>query len=66
MQSYIKYKKQYDKKTKASSLPEKDYCYILQPEADHQGSKILFGDFGWIGTYVIKKVLPIKKTYSAT
>ena len=38
MQSYIKYKKYYDKKAKASPLKEKDYCFILQPKADHQGS----------------------------
>ena len=29
-QSYIKYKKYYDKKAKASPLKEKDYCFILQ------------------------------------
>ena len=39
MQSYIKYKRYYDKKAKASPLKEKDYCFILQPKADHQGSK---------------------------
>ena len=37
MQSYIKHKKYYDKKAKASPLKEKDYCFILQPKADHQG-----------------------------
>ena len=45
MQSYIKYKRYYDKKAKASPLKEKDYCFILQPKADHQGSKIPFRDF---------------------
>ena len=30
MQSYIRYIKYYDEKTKASSIQEKDYCYILQ------------------------------------
>ena len=39
MQSYIKYKRYYDKKAKASPLEEKDYCFILQPKADHQGQK---------------------------
>ena len=58
MQSYIKYKRFYDKKTKASPLKEKDYCYILQPKADHQGSKIPFRDFRWIGPYIVEKVLP--------
>ena len=42
MQSYIKYKKYYDKKAKASPMEEKDYCFILEPKADHHGSKIPF------------------------
>ena len=58
MQSYIKYKRSYDKKAKASPLKEKDYCFILQPKADHQGSKIPFRDFQWIGPYIVEKVLP--------
>ena len=58
MQSYIKYKRYYDKKAKASPLKEKDYCFILQPKADHQGSKIPFRDFRWIGPYLVEKVLP--------
>ena len=58
MQSYIKYKRYYDKKAKASPLKEKDYCFILQPKADHQGSKIPFLDFRWIGLYIVEKVLP--------
>ena len=45
MQSYIKYKRYYDKKAKASHLKEKDNCFILQPKADKQGSKIPFRDF---------------------
>ena len=58
MQSYIKYKRYYDKKAKASPLKEKDYCSILQPKADHQGSKTPFRDFRWIGPYLVEKVLP--------
>ena len=58
MQSYIKYKKYYDKKAKASPLKEKDYCFIIQPKADHQGSKIPFRDFRWLGPYLVEKVLP--------
>ena len=58
MQSYIKYKRYYDKKAKASLLKEKDYCFILQPKEDHQGSKIPFRDFRWIGPYLVEKVLP--------
>ena len=31
---------------------------MLQPKADHQGSKIPFTDFCWIGPYIYGKVLP--------
>ena len=58
MQAYIKYKAYYDKKANASKLKETDFVYILQPKADHQGSKILFTEFRWIGPYFIEKVLP--------
>ena len=58
MQSYIKYKKYYDKKAKASPLKEKDYCFLLQPKTDHQRSEIPFRDFRWIGPYFVEKVLP--------
>ena len=58
MQAYIKYKAYYDKKANASKLKEGDYVYILQPKADHQGSKIPFTEFRWIGPYFIEKVLP--------
>ena len=61
MQSYIKYKRYYDKKAKASPLKEMDYCFILQPKADHQGSKIPFRDFRWTGPYLVEKVLPNNK-----
>ena len=39
MQSYLKYKEYYDRKAKAAPLKQNDYCFILQPIADHQGSK---------------------------
>ena len=58
MQAYINYKAYYDKKANASKFKEADYRYILQPEADYQGSKIPFTDFRWIGPYIIEKVLP--------
>ena len=58
MQAYIKYKAYYDKKANASKLKEADYVYILQPKADHQGSKIPFTEFRWIGPYIIEKVIP--------
>ena len=58
MRAYIKYKAYYDKKTNASKLKEADYVYILQPKADHQGSKIPFTEFRWVGPYIIEKPLP--------
>ena len=60
MQAYIKYKAFYDRKANASKLKQSDYVYILQPKADHQGSKILVTDFRWIGPYIVEKVLPNK------
>ena len=56
MQAYIKYKAYHDKKTNASKLKQSDY--VLQPKADHQGSKIRFTVFRWIGPYIITKALP--------
>ena len=58
MQAYIKYKTYYDKKASASKLKEADYVYLLQPKADHQGSKIPFTEFRWMGPYIVEKVLP--------
>ena len=60
MQAYIKYKAYYDRKANASKLKQADYVFILQPQADHQGSKITFTDFRWIGPNIIQKVLPNK------
>ena len=61
MQAYIKYKAYYDWKAKASKLKRADYVFILQPKADHEGSKIPLTDFRWIGPYIIEKVLPNNK-----
>ena len=61
MQAYIKYKTYYDKKANASQPKEADYVYILQLKADHQGSKIPFTEFRWIGPHNIKNVLPKNK-----
>ena len=60
MQAYFKYKAYYDKKAKASKLKQTNYVLILQPKADHQGSKIPVTDFRRIGPYIIEKVLPNK------
>ena len=58
MQAYVKDKACYDRKANASTLKKTVYVFILQPKADHQGSKIPFTDFRWIGPYIIEKVLP--------
>ena len=58
MQSYLKYKAYYDSKAKASPLETTDYCYILNPKADTQGTKIPFREFRWQGPYKVEKVLP--------
>ena len=58
MQAYIKCKAYYDRKANVSKLKQADHVFILQPKADHQGSKVPFTDFRWIGPYIIEKVLP--------
>ena len=55
MQAYIKYKSYFDEKANASKLKEADYLYILQPKADHQGSKIPFTEIRCKGPYIIEK-----------
>ena len=56
MQAYIKYKAYYDKKANASKPKQSEYVYILQPKADHQGSKTLYR-FSMDRPYIIEKVL---------
>ena len=46
------------RKAKAAPLNEQNFCFILQPKADNQGSKRSFKDYRWIGPYRIEKVLP--------
>ena len=58
MQSYLKYKEYYDRKAKAAPLQEIDFCFVIQPKADSQGSKLPFRDFRWTGPFVVQKVLP--------
>ena len=58
MQSYVKYKEYYDRKANAAPLKENGYCFVLQPKADHQRSKILFRDYRWVGPFILQKVLP--------
>ena len=60
-QAYIIYKAYYDQKRNASKLKEGDYVYILHLKPDHQGSKIPYTEFRWIGPHIIEKVLPNNK-----
>ena len=46
-------KRYYDKRAKVSTLKVKEYCFILQTKAEHQGSKICFRDFRWIEPYLV-------------
>ena len=57
MQSYLKYKDYYDRKAKAAPLNEKDYCFVLQPKAVSQASKVPFREYRWIGPFVVQTVL---------
>ena len=58
MQANIKYKAYYDKKANASQLKEADNVHVLHRKAVHQGSKVLFTEFWWLGPYIFEKVLP--------
>ena len=58
MQSNLKYKEFFDRKAKAVPLKQIDYCFILQPTANHQGSKIPFREYRWTGPYIVEKILP--------
>ena len=60
MQSYVKYKEYYDRKAKTVPLKGSDDCFVLQPKADHQGSKIPFKNYRWVGPFIVKKVLPFE------
>ena len=57
-QSYLKYKAYYDRKAKAAPLTTTDHCFILNPNADTQVTKIPFREFRWIGPSKGEKVLP--------
>ena len=37
---------------------EKDHCFVLQPKAYHQGSKILFRNYRSVGPFIVMKILP--------
>ena len=53
LEAYIKYNAYYDKKASVSKLKERDYVYVLQTKAGHQGSKILFTNFRWTGPCLV-------------
>ena len=57
MQSYLKYKRYYDKKATATPLKVNDYCYVLNPKADNQSIKFAFKDCIWTGPYIVVKIL---------
>ena len=57
MRAYFKYKAYYDRKAKASKLKERNYIYLLEPKAAHQGSKILFIDFRKIWPFIVEEAL---------
>ena len=57
MQSYLKYKRYYDKKATATPLKVNDYCYVLNPKADNHSMKFAFKDCIWTGSYIVVKVL---------
>ena len=58
MQAYIRNKVYYGKNATSLKLKQANYVQVLQPKADHQGSKIPSPKFRWIGPYTIEKVLP--------
>ena len=57
MQLYIKYREYYDRKAKAAPLKKNEYCFVLQPKADHQGTKFPFRDYRSVGPFIDQKVL---------
>ena len=62
--SHLKCKEYYDRKAKAAPLKENDYCFVLQPRADHQGSIMPFRDYRLVGPFIVQKV-EVKLTLNA-
>ena len=48
-------------KTNASKLRKRDSLYVLQPKANHRGSKILLRGFRWTCAFYVEKLLPNNK-----
>ena len=57
MQACVKCKAYRDKKTIASKLNVAHFVYVLQPKADHQGSKLPSTEFEKIWPYIVEKPL---------
>ena len=57
MHSYLKFEGSYHRKARAAPLKENDYCFVLQPKVDHQGSKLSFRDYRWVGPFLLQKIL---------
>ena len=58
LHSFHIYKEYYDRKARAAPLKKKDYWFVLQPKADHKGSKVPFREYCWVGPFIMQKVLP--------
>ena len=39
-------------------IKENEYSFVLQPKADHHGSKIRFRDYRGVGPFILQRVLP--------
>ena len=61
VQAYINLKAYYDKEDNASQPKEKQNVCVLQPKADHQGTKFPTTDFRWIGSHIVERALPKNK-----
>ena len=62
IQSYLKYKRYYDKKAAATPLKVNDYCYVRNPNTDNQSIKFAFKDCIWTGLYIVVN-LPSNNKY---
>ena len=58
MQSNLKYTQRYDRKANAALLKPNDCCFLLQPIANHQGSKFSLREMTRIGLSIVEKLLP--------
>ena len=66
LHAYIKCKIDFDKIAIACKLKERDFVDVLLRQANHQGSKISFPDFHWIGHYNVEEKNFIKQQLLGT